>query len=93
MKALDLPAPLHTVVSKAFAAAKQSESLVFSSTELAVIHTRQGVPVWTRSRHCYALLLGLAHCQLVPIAILPSIGQETEAIFWRVWRWHGEAEG
>jgi hypothetical protein len=51
MKALDLPGPLHTLVAKAFTAARQSESLLFSSTELAIIHTRQGVPVSTRPRH------------------------------------------
>jgi sulfate adenylyltransferase (ADP) / ATP adenylyltransferase len=51
MKALDLPGPLHALVSKAFTAAKESESLIFSSTELAIIHTQQGVPVRLRSRH------------------------------------------
>ena len=45
MKSLELPGALHTLVLKAFTAAKKSESLVFSHTELAIIHTRKGVPV------------------------------------------------
>jgi len=47
MKALDFPGPLRGLVCKAFLAAMKSESLLFSATELAIIHTRQGIPVRT----------------------------------------------
>lgn len=42
---LGLSDSLRSLVSKSFRAAKQSQSLLFSETELAVIRSRHGVPV------------------------------------------------
>ena len=42
---LELPESLHVLVARHFQAAKQSKSLIFSATELALIRTGRGVPV------------------------------------------------
>jgi ATP adenylyltransferase len=42
---LGLSESLRSLVESKFSAAKASEALIFSSTELAIIHTTAGVPV------------------------------------------------
>ncbi|ORY19763.1 HIT-like domain-containing protein [Clohesyomyces aquaticus] len=50
---LGLSEPLSTLVEARFASAKATQSLIFSSTELAVIHTSTGIPF--QLRYCPAL--------------------------------------
>ena len=47
---LELSESLHVMVARHFKAAKQSKSVIFSDTELAVIRSGRGVPVSRRSQ-------------------------------------------